>query len=149
MNSKTLDYIVVFLLAFFFVENEPISFVRIACEYSDGGPYLYGFPIIYQTGVPWVNSFEQHIYIMGFLVNMAFWFTLVLVIYKRLVLLIKSKLVLKLIRFITLAIFGVHFIVLAWYTVEFRYFHWTYNNNFYEDCETKIKFFPKHKNHSY
>lgn len=51
--------------------------IRYNCFHEEMGPTLYGFPFIYRTEIPWVNSFEGNLYILGFIGNVLFYFLII------------------------------------------------------------------------
>lgn len=46
--------------------------IRYECDYlGDMGPEYYGFPFIYRTQIPWVNSLSGNFYILGYIGNVS------------------------------------------------------------------------------
>lgn len=78
------NWIFLLLLPLSFPLFDFISFHRKCNWLGDGGPDYYGFPFVYRTQIPWVNSFSGEFYILGYLGNVFFYLLLVIVIRKLL-----------------------------------------------------------------
>lgn len=122
--------------------------VRYDCDYlGDMGPGFYGFPFKYRTTIPWVNSMSGVFYISGFLSNILFYFTLILLsilILKRKILNLIVRKILRItgyvITLILLLLASLNFLVTDWR------FEWqdSYFGNYGGkplECEKHFEFF--------
>lgn len=66
-----------FLITCILIETDAITFRTVLDNSSEHLPDLFGFPFIYKTSTPWVNSFEQEVYVKGLLLNIFFWLLLI------------------------------------------------------------------------
>lgn len=66
-----------FGIAAFLLPFIDIISIRYSCFHNEMGPELYGFPFIYRTQIPWVNSFEGNLYLLGYLGNALFYLLII------------------------------------------------------------------------
>lgn len=71
MKLNKFHLLLSFLITAFILEFNVITFRTILANHHEHEPNLFGFPFIYKTSVPWVNSFEQNVYLLGLLENMV------------------------------------------------------------------------------
>lgn len=130
-------------LAFF----DLISF-EYTCEYSENMPKFYGFPAVYRTSSPFVNSLTAGLYLKGLIINCLFWSSICL-----LTLTMTKKIgqnVLKKVVHTTLGLFAAaillfstaEIIIIEWY-VDFD--HDNFKIHHFEkepECERRLTFFP-------
>jgi hypothetical protein len=76
MKFKVFTSIISFFLAGFVIEFNAITFRVILENHHEHEPNLFGFPFICKTSIPWVNSFEQEVYLKGLFLNLIFWFAI-------------------------------------------------------------------------
>jgi small-conductance mechanosensitive channel len=69
-------WIFITLFAFSFPLLDFITLHRKCDWLGDGGPEYYGFPFVYRTGIPWVNSMSGEFYGLGYLGNVLFYLLL-------------------------------------------------------------------------
>jgi len=135
--------ILTFLISISLTLSDIVTF-RFECDFPGGtGPQFYGFPFIYRTEIPWVNSLSGNFYFSGFIGNLIFNFALVffaLKLMKRLKLKSKIKKVfIKLLYSITailLVIASLKVLIIEWR------FEW--KDNFYENYGGKAPECDRH-----
>jgi hypothetical protein len=119
---------------------------RHVCDYGgDVGPYFYGFPMIYRTEIPWVNSLSGEFYLLGFLVDLllfaVFSGLLLTVVQKELKMPKKTSLAL----WITSWLFAASITILNHTSIEWQYYWRTtsdhYLNHYKKECEKRFLFF--------
>jgi hypothetical protein len=76
MKLKAFTSIIAVLLAAIVIEFNVVSFRTILENHHEHEPNLFGYPFICKTSIPWVNSFEQEVYLQGLVLNLIFWFAL-------------------------------------------------------------------------
>lgn len=59
-----------FFITSFVIEFNVITFRTILENHHEHEPNLFGFPLICKTSVPWVNSMEQNVYLLGLFGNL-------------------------------------------------------------------------------
>jgi hypothetical protein len=72
MMKRELYIIYIFLLSLSIPLLDIVTFRHSFDFNGNMGPDFYGFPFIYRTEIPWVNSFNGVFYIFGYFGNVFF-----------------------------------------------------------------------------
>ena len=135
------------LFGFGLAFSDVITFEYV-CDYPEYGPSFFGFPFVYRTSTPWVNSMSAVLYVTGSVGNLLFWTTIVYLV---------ASLVEKLKRgwtrrVVTIILSGICILSLGLTTVELAIIEWgietghdDFKMNYYQDdidCERTVKFLP-------
>jgi hypothetical protein len=70
--SVFLKVIFLVCVGFGFAFSDLIVFVY-RCDFPEYGPDFIGFPFIYRSSIPWVNSLSANLYLSGLIGNVLFW----------------------------------------------------------------------------
>ncbi|MCB0785666.1 MAG: hypothetical protein KDC02_15855, partial [Flavobacteriales bacterium] len=65
-------FLLLLALALFLVSWDVLSLER-TCAHPDGGPELYGLPLVWRTSIPWVNSMSGEFYLGPLVLNTVCW----------------------------------------------------------------------------
>jgi hypothetical protein len=122
--------------------------IRYECDYlGEMGPEYYGFPFIYRTQIPWVNSISGKFYILGYICNVSVIYTLLFLLVKLSEKLSINKRIMKFLKIITSLITIILFIFASlFFTIIEWNFEWKYNHieNYGGKplkCEKHLEFF--------
>ncbi|WP_298392534.1 hypothetical protein [Flavobacterium sp.] len=70
MKINTYHLLLSFFITSFIIEFNVVTFRTILDNHYEREPNLFGFPFICKTSIPWVNSMEQHFYLLGLIGNL-------------------------------------------------------------------------------
>jgi len=70
MKISRYNLLISFFITSFVIEFNVITFRTILENHHEHEPNLFGFPFICKTSVPWVNSMEQNVYLLGLFGNL-------------------------------------------------------------------------------
>ncbi|HRW90062.1 MAG TPA: hypothetical protein P5027_08930 [Flavobacteriales bacterium] len=70
-------FLLLLSLALFLVTWDVLSLER-TCDHPDGGPELYGLPLVWRTSIPWVNSMSGELYLGPLVLNTVCWLVVLL-----------------------------------------------------------------------
>ncbi len=70
MKINSYHLLLSFFITSFIIEFNIITFRTILENHHEHEPNLFGFPFICKTSIPWVNSMEQNVYLLGLFGNL-------------------------------------------------------------------------------
>lgn len=86
MKISRYNLLLSFFITSFIIEFNVITFRTILENHNEREPNLFGFPFICKTSVPWVNSMEQNVYLLGLFGNLilgiVFFYLIILLLNK-------------------------------------------------------------------
>ena len=70
MKINSYHLLLSFFITSFIIEFNIITFRIILENHHEHEPNLFGFPFICKSSIPWVNSMEQNVYLLGLFGNL-------------------------------------------------------------------------------
>ncbi len=110
---------------------------------GDNGPVFYGFPFVYRTQIPWVNSFSGDFYIQWFLANLFVYSVFIfLIIYSIRLFILKSRQIKKALMIIIYSFITLFALSTVWiFGMTEWHFTWNHRNLKTLQCEIQWSFF--------
>lgn len=146
-------WIFITLFALYFPLLDFITLHRKCDWLGDYGPEFYGFPFVYRTGIPWVNSMSGEFYGLGYLGNVLFYLLFSVLIIRLLkIVLINPKLKNLLSKALkaTIILLGI-LTIFSTFVIDWN-FKWTDGRHEFEkaaqkemECNCKLEFFSTGK----
>lgn len=141
--KKPITFFILFLLALFMVEMEPITLNHIVCHPDGASPQLHGLPFINHTNTPWVNSGEYSLYVKGYLLDLLFWYILFYFLFRWLSRIQINPKPLRIIRIILISLLLPFLVIL----LSFKFavsanFEWTHSFD-QQGCPVQVVFYPR------
>ena len=119
-KRKIISVVFLFCLGLTFNSFEFLTFMKV-CEYPEHGPYFVGFPFIYRTNMTWVNTGSGNYYLLNWLGNIVFWFSVVYLLWIALKKMFKFNGVIPLKGMILGILFSVAYQVTIMNVLDIRY----------------------------
>jgi hypothetical protein len=140
MKISRYNLLISFFITSFVIEFNVITFRTILENHHEHEPNLFGFPFICKTSVPWVNSMEQNVYLLGLFGNLIVgivFFYLIIVLLNKIEI---PKMVKKISNFIIMT-FGIISII-SFFFILFEDKSYKWNHPFdTKNSKKEIEFF--------